>query len=59
MTIEPRVGGRWYERTTVTLVHSEFEKHGEGWENMRDAVGAEGGWSEILKSFAVNAASTQ
>jgi hypothetical protein len=25
-------------RTTVTVVHSEFERHGEGWESMREGV---------------------
>jgi len=104
--VEPRVGGRWYERTadgtehdwgrvlvweaphhvvfswqigvgfvpqldperasrvdvrfvaddpgttTVTLVHSNFERHGDGWESLRDAVGTEGGWPGILRSYA-------
>jgi uncharacterized protein YndB with AHSA1/START domain len=31
------------ERTHVTLVHRHLDRHGEGWETMRDAVGR--GWS--------------
>jgi len=43
-------------RTNVTLVHSDFEKHGEGWESMRGGVAHEGGWPGILKAFAEVAA---
>lgn len=42
--------------TTITLVHSEFERHGEGWEAMRDSVANEGGWQEILTQFSNMAA---
>jgi uncharacterized protein YndB with AHSA1/START domain len=31
------------ERTRVLLTHRHLDRHGEGWESMRDAVG--GGWS--------------
>ncbi len=40
------------DRTTISFVHSEFEKHGAGWENLRRGVGAENGWRDILKTFA-------
>lgn len=36
------------ERTHVVLVHQHLDRHGEGWESMRDAVGR--GWS--LERFA-------
>lgn len=39
-------------RTTVTLVHSDFERHGEGWESMRDGVAHEGGWPGVLEAYA-------
>jgi uncharacterized protein YndB with AHSA1/START domain len=39
-------------RTTVTLVHSQFERHGEGWESLRDGIAEEGGWPGILKTYA-------
>jgi uncharacterized protein YndB with AHSA1/START domain len=38
-------------RTTVTLVHSEFERHGEGWESMREGVAYEGGWPGVLQAY--------
>jgi uncharacterized protein YndB with AHSA1/START domain len=39
-------------RTTVTVVHSDFERHGPGWESMRDGVAHEGGWPGILATYA-------
>ncbi len=39
-------------RTTVTLVHSDFERHGAGWPSMRESVGGEGGWPGILRAYA-------
>jgi len=44
-------------RTRVELVHSELDRHGEGWEKVRDSVGAPGGWTGILGEFAKTAAS--
>lgn len=40
------------DRTHVQLTHSNLERHGEGWEGMRDAVGS--GWdlSEFAKAAA-------
>ncbi len=42
--------------TTIILVHSDFERHGEGWEAMRDGVADEGGWPGILTQFSNMAA---
>jgi uncharacterized protein YndB with AHSA1/START domain len=39
------------ERTRVDLEHRHLERHGEGWERMRDAVGSEGGWLRGLESL--------
>jgi hypothetical protein len=42
-------------RTAVVLEHRNLDRHGEGWESMRDAVGSENGWN--LERFAEVAAS--
>jgi uncharacterized protein YndB with AHSA1/START domain len=39
-------------RTRVELEHRHLERHGEGWERMRDAVGSPGGWGAGLHAFA-------
>jgi hypothetical protein len=39
-------------RTRVELVHSGLERHGEGWEKVRDSVGSPGGWIGILGNLA-------
>ena len=38
--------------TRVVLTHRELQRHGDGWEAMRDAVGSPGGWSDGLSRFA-------
>src|SRR5262245_23157735 len=43
-------------RTRVELEHRHIERHGDGWEQLRDAVGGEGGWPGCLKTFAERAA---
>ena len=43
-------------RTKVELEHRNLDRHGEGWERMRDAVGAPGGWGQNLARFAAHAA---
>jgi hypothetical protein len=32
-------------------MHSQLERHGEEWEGVRDGVGGEGGWQQILSYF--------
>ncbi|MGH9518669.1 MAG: SRPBCC family protein, partial [Terriglobales bacterium] len=39
-------------RTRVEVEHRNLERHGEGWEQTRDAVGGEGGWPGALRRFA-------
>jgi hypothetical protein len=39
-------------RTRVELEHRHIERHGEGWEQVREAIGGEGGWPGCLRKFA-------
>jgi uncharacterized protein YndB with AHSA1/START domain len=40
------------ERTRVDLEHRHLERHGEGWEAVRDGVDSRGGWPLYLDRFA-------
>jgi uncharacterized protein YndB with AHSA1/START domain len=40
------------DRTRVTLEHRNLDRHGEGWEGLREGVGGEGGWPLYLERFA-------
>ena len=44
-------------KTRVELTHSRFERHGNGWEKIRDGVSGPEGWSLILGRFGEAAAS--
>ena len=39
-------------RTRVELEHRHIDRHGEGWEGMRDAVGSPDGWGTGLRNYA-------
>jgi uncharacterized protein YndB with AHSA1/START domain len=39
-------------RTLVELEHRNLDRHGDGWEQMRDAVGSPGGWARGLHAYA-------
>ncbi|HEY9378871.1 MAG TPA: SRPBCC family protein [Jiangellaceae bacterium] len=39
-------------RTRVELEHRHLDRHGDGWEQMRDAVGAPDGWGDGLARLA-------
>jgi uncharacterized protein YndB with AHSA1/START domain len=40
------------DRTRVELEHRNLDRHGEGWEAERDAVGGDQGWPRYLNRFA-------
>jgi uncharacterized protein YndB with AHSA1/START domain len=40
------------QRTRVELEHRHLERHGDGWEAMRDAVGSPDGWGVGMRRFA-------
>jgi len=40
------------DRTGVGLEHRNLDRHGDGWEQMRDAVGSPEGWDAGLQRFS-------
>jgi uncharacterized protein YndB with AHSA1/START domain len=50
--VEVRFVSEAADRTRVELEHRNLERHGEGWEKMRDAVGSPDGWDGGLRAFA-------
>ena len=44
-------------RTRVELEHRHLDRHGDGWEAMRDGVGSPDGWNSGLRQFALWVAS--
>ena len=50
--IEVRFTAESRERTRVELEHRNLDRHGDGWEGMREGVGGEGGWSLYLDRFS-------
>jgi uncharacterized protein YndB with AHSA1/START domain len=52
--VEVRFTAEGPDVTRVELVHRHLDRHGDGWEGLRDAVGSPGGWS--LETFAQVAA---
>jgi len=41
--------------TRIELEHRHLDRHGDGWEAMRDAVGSPDGWNRGLRAFAERA----
>jgi uncharacterized protein YndB with AHSA1/START domain len=50
--IEVRFVAEGTDRTRVELEHRNLDRHGEGWEGMRDAVGSPEGWPVGLEALA-------
>jgi uncharacterized protein YndB with AHSA1/START domain len=50
--VEVRFVAESAERTRVELEHRHLDRHGDGWEGVRDAVGSEGGWPVYLQRFS-------
>jgi uncharacterized protein YndB with AHSA1/START domain len=54
--VEFRFVSEGENRTRIELEHRNLDRHGEGWEGMRDAVGSTEGWNRSLRAFAARAA---
>jgi uncharacterized protein YndB with AHSA1/START domain len=50
--VEVRFVSEGPERTRVELEHRNIDRHGDGWERMRDTVGSPRGWLIGLERFA-------
>ena len=54
--VEVRFIAEGEARTRVELEHRALERHGDGWESMRDAVSSPNGWGDGLRAFAAHLA---
>jgi uncharacterized protein YndB with AHSA1/START domain len=54
--VEVRFVAESPSRTRVELEHRHIDRHGDGWEGMRAAVGSPNGWRIGLEAFAALAA---
>ena len=50
--VEVRFTAESPDRTRVDLEHRNLERHGSGWEGVREGVGGDDGWPLYLQRFA-------
>jgi uncharacterized protein YndB with AHSA1/START domain len=50
--VEVRFTAEGPDRTRVALEHRNIDRHGDGWEAVREGVDSEGGWPLYLRRYA-------
>jgi uncharacterized protein YndB with AHSA1/START domain len=50
--VEVRFTSESPERTRVELEHRNLDRHGEGWEGLREQLDSDGGWTGCVQRFA-------
>ena len=49
--VEVRFVAESPDRTRVELEHRELQRHGEGWQSMRNAIGSADGWPAVWQAY--------
>jgi hypothetical protein len=50
--VEVRFIAEGVERTRVELEHRHLDRHGEGWQGVREGVDSDQGWPLYLQGFS-------